>query len=254
MIYVYALEEANLRPIASLVCPRRVLSMSMDTSASRFAVAALLDGRMGLVCDLEIASESNKTAKSLEPKDFARGSSRHRATIGSSIFTSTLYPRSDHMTAMEQDHYIPIFDTVNVRCGDLEATLQGIGNPVRYHQNFVNQTWNDHIPAIFPSCETRSPSYPGRQHAMPVCNGPRTIYRQLCSEDDPPRSVTICPQRRCVAFGCAGGIELHWVDKQTTQDLHRWFPVSSPSDYLFFLNPRPGNLTSECVLPFRDTN
>lgn len=37
----------------------------------------------------------------------------------------------------------------------------------------------------------------------------KSTYRNLCSEEDAPRSVAICPQRRCVAFGCHGGIELH---------------------------------------------
>ena len=96
--------------------------------------------------------------------------------------------------------------------------------------------------------------------------GPRSIYHNICSEDDPPRSIAICPQRRCVAFGCSGGIELHWVraelsililntshiayfcirelltrdqvDALTGQDLNRWFPLTAPSDYLFFLPPR----------------
>ena len=52
--------------------------------------------------------------------------------------------------------------------------------------------------------------------------------------------MAICPQRRCVAFGCAAGIELHWVDALTGHDLHRWFPLAAPSDFLFFLPPRPG--------------
>lgn len=37
----------------------------------------------------------------------------------------------------------------------------------------------------------------------------KSTYRNLCSDEDVPRSVAICPQRRCVAFGCHGGIELH---------------------------------------------
>jgi hypothetical protein len=37
----------------------------------------------------------------------------------------------------------------------------------------------------------------------------KSTHRNLCSEEDQPRSVAICPQRRCVAFGCIGGIELH---------------------------------------------
>ncbi|RPA95838.1 hypothetical protein L873DRAFT_1792063 [Choiromyces venosus 120613-1] len=68
----------------------------------------------------------------------------------------------------------------------------------------------------------------------------KSTYRNICSEEDLPRSVAICPQRRCVAFGCHGGIELHWVDALTGQDLNRWFPLTAPSDFLYFLPPRRG--------------
>ncbi|RPB07337.1 hypothetical protein P167DRAFT_555815 [Morchella conica CCBAS932] len=68
----------------------------------------------------------------------------------------------------------------------------------------------------------------------------KSTYRNLCSDEDVPRSVAICPQRRCVAFGCHGGIELHWVDALTGQDLNRWFPLTAPSDFLYFLPPRRG--------------
>jgi hypothetical protein len=84
----------------------------------------------------------------------------------------------------------------------------------------------------FASDQDRLPNF------MPIENGPRSLYRNLCSDDDPPRSVAICPQRRCVAFGCSSGIELHWVDALTGQDLNRWFPLTAPSDFLFFLPPR----------------
>ena len=66
----------------------------------------------------------------------------------------------------------------------------------------------------------------------------QAIYRDLCSHEDPPRSVAICPQRRCVAFGCRQGVELHWVDALSGQNLRRWFPLSVPSDYLFFMPAR----------------
>jgi hypothetical protein len=66
------------------------------------------------------------------------------------------------------------------------------------------------------------------------------VYEQLGSPDDPPRSVAICPQRKCVAFGCGMGIELHWVDALTGGDLSRWFPLAAPSDFLYFLPQRPG--------------
>lgn len=41
-----------LRPVASIICPRRVVASSMDTSAGRHAAAFLMEGRIGMVVDL----------------------------------------------------------------------------------------------------------------------------------------------------------------------------------------------------------
>lgn len=64
-------------------------------------------------------------------------------------------------------------------------------------------------------------------------------YYNVCSEDHPPRTIALCPGRRCVAFGCAGGIEIHWVDETTHQDQRRHFPMSQPSEILHFLPNSP---------------
>lgn len=66
------------------------------------------------------------------------------------------------------------------------------------------------------------------------------MYHSLCSPDDPPRSVAICPSRRCIAFGCAAGIELHWIDALSGRNLMKWFPLSATSDFLYFLPARRG--------------
>ena len=132
IVYLYKIDDAKMSFVASVICPHRVLAVSMDTSAGRHAIAMLVDGRMGIVADITY---------------------RNRAMVS---------PRR------------------------------------------------------------------------------RNTYTNICSEDDPPRSVAICPQRACVAFGCQGGIELHWVDALTGQDLSRWFPLSTPSDFLYFLPQRRG--------------
>lgn len=75
---------------------------------------------------------------------------------------------------------------------------------------------------------------------IPIETRATAVYTDLGSKDDQPRSVTICPNRKCVAFGCRMGIELHWVDALTGGDLNRWFPLAAPSDYLYFLPQRPG--------------
>ncbi|KAI5804237.1 hypothetical protein DFH27DRAFT_398326 [Peziza echinospora] len=132
IVYVYRLCVESVEYVASIICPRRVLAVSMDTSIGRYAVAILVDGRIGIVA--EIGQQNN---------------------------------------------------------------------------------------------QIRSPE-------------PRSTYKCICSEDDPPRSVAICPQRACVAFGCQGSIELHWIDAVSGQELNRWFPLSAPSDFLYFLPPRTG--------------
>ncbi|EAW08496.1 F-box domain protein [Aspergillus clavatus NRRL 1] len=65
-------------------------------------------------------------------------------------------------------------------------------------------------------------------------------FRNICSLEDPPRSVSICPGRRCVAFGSLAGVELHWVDEKTKLNQKKQFPTSQPSEILHFLPDRPG--------------
>ena len=44
--------KPGLQPITRIVCPRKVLGVSMDTSSKRYAVAILLEGRVGMCCTL----------------------------------------------------------------------------------------------------------------------------------------------------------------------------------------------------------
>lgn len=93
---------------------------------------------------------------------------------------------------------------------------------------------------------------------MPIRARPDTVYKGLGRATDPPRSVAICPQRKCVAYGCRSGIELYWVDATTGAGLNRWFPLTAPSDFLFFLpqriehqNTKKLRLISSAACPFR---
>lgn len=45
--------------------------------------------------------------------------------------------------------------------------------------------------------------------AITIEGGPGLSITNLCSFDNPPGSIAICSQRRCVIFGCRTGIELH---------------------------------------------
>ncbi|KZL76656.1 f-box domain-containing protein [Colletotrichum incanum] len=144
-IYVYELNHwcGNAKS-------HRVLCCAMDTSCGRYSIAAVLDGRNGIVCDMTgLVSEQEERSQSCV-------------------------------------------------------------------------------------CRARPASLP-----PPVETGPRSIYRNICTADNPPRSVAICPQRVCVAFGSSSAVELHWIDSQTNRDLVRRFPLSTRSDFVYFLPPRP---------------
>ncbi|KAG5938966.1 hypothetical protein E4U53_007918 [Claviceps sorghi] len=143
-----------MRPVAFIICPRRVLSCSMDTSSGRQSVAFLMEGRVGMVYDIDMARDGRAGAASrmMGPLSSSRAPAQ----------SSTADPDS---------------------C----------------------------------VCHQRSP------HEPPLTEtGDRSVYRNICNADDPPRSV----------------------DALTGQDLSRWFPLTTPSDVLYFLPVRRGTDTA----------
>ncbi|KAL9107090.1 MAG: hypothetical protein Q9227_007956 [Pyrenula ochraceoflavens] len=215
-IWVFKIRDA-LSQIAKLItvvnCPNEVRAVSMDTSCNRYAIAVLLEGRMGIVCDIQNALQerggncehNGHTVHNSQRLAFtnldiqSHSEPRHAASVPQrkpEITTSSFYP----------------FKTTGN-----QFTLPSHAKPNEPDSLLIARE-----------------SHP----RTPVETGPRSIYRNLGTVEDPPRSVAICPQRRCVAFGCGMGVELHWVDALSEIDLNRWFPLSAPADYLFFLTPR----------------
>ena len=143
-------DDVDLVPITSITCSAEVLMATIDTSTPKFVIAALLRGRIGMICDLS-------TDKSASP---------------------------------------------------------AVSNVER--------------PANSPVDQMNSSDLASRRY-----------YHDVCSARDPPRNVSICPGRRCVAFGCGSGIELHWVDESTNEDCRKLFPMTQPSEVLHFLPNRP---------------
>jgi hypothetical protein len=235
-----------LRPVTSVICPRRVLACSMDTSSHRYAIAVLLDGRMGLVCDLtSLRGRTHRLSTSRyrisQDAAVSRDSEyRNRISISSSRACGPTQAQTDQpfvfpiIAAKASQSNFPVNSERNLweDITQLQITPNRIssGNQSRSPiRTLFGQTgFQGHATNLFPPC------------SMPVESSIPTLYAPLCSADDMPRSVALCPQRRCVAFGCSSGIELHWVDALTGQDMNRWFPLTAPSDYLYFLPPRPG--------------
>ncbi|KNG87045.1 hypothetical protein ANOM_004488 [Aspergillus nomiae NRRL 13137] len=72
-------------------------------------------------------------------------------------------------------------------------------------------------------------------------------YQDVGSAEDPPRSVSVCPGRQCVAFGSGSCIELRWIDAKTKQDCRKRLAMSQPSEILHFL-PRRSETPTELRL------
>jgi hypothetical protein len=239
-------QNGALKPVTSVICPRKVLACSMDTSSHRYAIAVLLDGRMGLVYDLTSLKDHIKrrsTSRNRMSRDTSlpRGSEyRNRASISSSRL------RGLHRAQTDQPFVFPVIPLEASQSSfsleperttwedETQSQVLNYGTPVPDQSQtsarslFGQIEFQGHAPNLCPPC------------TMPVETSIPTIYAPLCSADDMPRSVALCPQRRWVAFGCSSGIELHWVNALTGQGLNRWFPLTAPSDYLYFLPLRPG--------------
>ena len=98
VIYVYSFRTPDgslphgyggyIEPVTSLMCPSRVLAVSMDTSSERYAIAALLEGRTGQVWNIECDLSPQKAGAGSPILSFQFSSSSTR--------DSTFADRPDH--------------------------------------------------------------------------------------------------------------------------------------------------------------
>ncbi|KAL8731521.1 MAG: hypothetical protein Q9166_003367 [cf. Caloplaca sp. 2 TL-2023] len=138
----------------------------------------------------------------------------------------------------------------------LMARNSGSASPHSEHDTHnVTEAWDmKPSPTATPTTSQRPrlPLYTDIYHASPIGASPEyvqptpvpiqfiphTMYRNLCSKTSPPLTVAIAPHRRCVAFGSSAGIELHWQDIATGQELSRWMELMGPAERIHFLGPR----------------
>jgi hypothetical protein len=229
LVYIYEFKDGSLVPVTGVVCPRGVRSMSMAVSSSRQAVAMLLEGRMGMLCELGHNYETKHQCLAGVPKETIQQKpcSKSRRPIFPSSgggFGEGVYLAAQSSCGVcssfldAQEHGIEPVSAIDVRSGVQNVDLENVDSPRTHERNLINSTWNldMHGPSQGQSSSNGSCSC----RISIVCRT-STFYRHLCSKHDPPRSISICSQRRCVAFGCSAGIELHWIDATTGQSLSR---------------------------------
>ncbi|KAK3700032.1 hypothetical protein LTR37_016192 [Vermiconidia calcicola] len=240
-IYTYEIDGTSIRLLSRTSCERRVLAVSIDASFERFAIAAILEGRIGIYVDLLNTIQSspatslweragtltNTAAGSAPVMDFGDGAtasnaareiavgdfdelSLNAASVGSSILHQSV-------EIVTQRSWVQYFHGPRAR-------LRGM----REMPASSNGVWPQEL-SLAAKCNGRHDGGDSSSHI---------VYRNICTEQDPPCSVAISPTRQCMAFGCKSGVELYWIDPTTGQNLNRWFPLTRPSDHLHFLPPR----------------
>lgn len=227
-IYVYRLGTSGMQPVNAVICPRRVLATCMDASARRYTVAALLDDRMGIVCDLERHPECEVPSPSVYSK---RASDTDGLPSHSWENAARNAVGSIHVRAPGQMVSLLNASRLPPAQGHVAPIVSGppsllVTDSARHYSSMV--------------LSSRLPPTTPNSQSIYASSAPLSVYHSLCAPDDPPRSVAVCPTRRCVAFGCAAGIELHWIDSLSGRNLMKWFPLSASSDCLHFLPSRPG--------------
>ncbi len=250
VIFIYDLQSSKIgmRPLTSIFCHRRILKVSMDTSCGRYAVAILLEGRLGMCCVVEMRSHGPQTINRIHPSmslsDFrnfdVRMNSRPGAAIPaqdqsdfdlSSPTRSQLSPRAE--SYRRRGHALGRSDdATSARGSSLTLTDSNFhnGSAEEFNPPIPNASFNQFFPERYlddRANESSSQHYPFTNHdpitgrSVSIELGARKIYKNLCSVQDPPKSVAICPQRQCVAFGCNSGVELHWIDALRGSTLSR---------------------------------
>ena len=230
--------KPGIEPLTRIVCPRKVLGVSMDTSSRRYAVAILLEGRVGLCCSLtdSLGNAVSTTATRGESMQLGMSADVRGSNSASRIIRPTLSAlplRRAEVTTSTPGGQFYVSRASESFISPASNTILGSGPDT----SWFDDSFDPYNP-VEPHLEMDEDNV--NNVGIPIEDGPRTVYNNLCSFDDPPISVAICPQRKCVAFGCRMGIELHWVDALTGSDLNRWFPLAAPSDFLYFLPARHG--------------
>ncbi|KAK5164021.1 uncharacterized protein LTR77_010112 [Saxophila tyrrhenica] len=205
--------------------------------------AAIIEGRVGIYLDL-LATSSTPSESAWE----TAGAVTNEASSSSAVID---FGSSDEAasspTRGRRDVTVGDFDELSVNAGSMgESNIlhQCIEVVTQrswahyYHGRRARLRGMRHTPAVMNGVWPRALTISGGEKNKEQLSYSQLVYRNVCMDEDPPTSIAISPTRQCVAFGCKSGVELYWIDSTTGQNLNRWFPLTRPSDHLYFLPPR----------------
>ncbi|KAJ5484408.1 hypothetical protein N7453_012362 [Penicillium expansum] len=85
----------------------------------------------------------------------------------------------------------------------------------------------------------KAPTTKGSHSNSKMATSSRHFFYNICTVENPPRTVALFPGRPIVAFGCAAGIEIHSVNEKTRNEQRKHFTLPQPSEILHFLPSSP---------------
>ena len=197
--------------IKIIPCPQRVLAVAMNTSSSSCSLVVLLEGRLGLTCNL--TEQYDRRPSFVMPKvrvpSWTVSTNRQPGFLDDEVEVEIPLPLSSFVTDIDNS-------PSNLwALEDLPFTI----SPEQY--SYEN-----------------SPSPPAQF----------ILHQDLCSANDPPISLAISSQRTCIAFGNSTGIELRWIDSVSGEIMIRWFDSSRVNHHLHFLPSRLDDAASKLRL------
>jgi hypothetical protein len=216
-MFTYEIEGLSLRLLSKTSCERQVLSVTVDANPERFVIAAILEDRIGLYIDMLGKSGHGRLTAS---SPWERAGTLNNASAASAPVMNLGI--GDGAGASE----VPVGDL-----DELSLNADSIGETSFLHQSVeivTQRTWAEyfhtpraHLRGIRQLTASRNGVWPSTLYFTDKGKGkgkkseakslPQIMYRNVCTENDPPISIALSPTRQCVAFGCKAGVELYWV-------------------------------------------
>lgn len=201
-IFSLSNREDTLKPIVKLAAGVEVLKVSMDTSSGRFAVAALLAGRKGMLWELlDNITQARYRSSSGEP--ISLGMQADVQCLALSPVSRDIALNLSMRSAESHSASVLQHALGNANLSSDDASPPTMPTPPSYSNEYLGQS---RTPDGDAAAELH---HDPTRNSIPIETNATTLYTNLGGTDDEPRSVSVCPNRKCLAFGCRMGIELH---------------------------------------------